>query len=270
MDGSIKASANVNEAFDRWNKQFSHIGLFDHEAEPYSVKRRALKRRDLRALGEPDGNRIYHQFLEILRHNIVSDKGNAFNKIFNLFLCKILDEDKQDDETLDFQWMEGRDDPESLLGRLNSLYKRGMLKYLNKDITDYSVEDIETEDNDILTIIKELRLYKNQEFAFVDVFNKESFLENAAIVKEVVKLLQGWQIRYTHKQQFLGEFFELLLNTGFKQESGQFFTPVPLVRFILNGLPIDKIIADKIDDKQDQFLPKVIDFACGSGHFLTE
>ncbi len=121
-----------------------------------------------------------------------------------------------------------------------------------------------------LRIINELRLYKNQEFAFVDVFNKDSFLENAKIVIEIVKLLQGWQLRYTHKQQFLGEFFELLLNTGFKQESGQYFTPVPLVRFIIHSLPIQEIIDDKINNGDADFLPYVIDFACGSGHFLTE
>lgn len=194
------------------------------------------------------------------------------NKIFNLFLCKILDEDRSDDEELDFQWIEGGDTEELLLGRLNALYKKGMLKYLNKDVTDYSADDISSEEatDKIKTIISELRLYKNQEFAFVDVFNRDSFLENAKIVVEVVKLLQGWQIRYTHKQQFLGEFFELLLNTGFKQEAGQFFTPVPLVRFIVKSLPITSIINKKIEDREENFLPYIIDYACGSGHFLTE
>ena len=152
---------------------------------------------------------IYNQFAEILRHNVVSDKGNAYNKIFNLFLCKILDEDKTDNEELEFQWIEEKDNEESILGRLNGLYKIGMLQFLNKEITDYSPEDLEDGkiNESTLRIINELRLYKNQEFAFVDVFNRDSFLENAQIVIEIVKLLQGWQLRYTHKQQFLGEFF---------------------------------------------------------------
>ena len=46
------------------------------------------------------------QFLEILRHNNVSDKPNAFNKILNLFICKIIDEDKLESEVVDFQWLE--------------------------------------------------------------------------------------------------------------------------------------------------------------------
>ena len=272
IENEFRSLGDVKEVHNRWNKQFLYSGIFEDDISAYGVQLNPLKRKDLKPLREEDGSRIYNQFLEILRHNVVSDKGNAFNKIFNLFLCKILDEDKQDDAILDFQWIEGQDNEEILLGRLNGLYKQGMADYLHKEITDYSVEDIDTNqiDSSVERIIKELRLYKNQEFAFVDVYNKESFLENAQIVIEVIKLLQGWQIRYAQKQQFLGEFFELLLNTGFKQESGQYFTPVPLVRFILGSLPITEIIQKKLNENERDFLPHVIDFACGSGHFLTE
>ena len=85
-----------------------------------------------------------------------------------------------------------------------------------------------------------------------------------------MRLLQNWQLRYTHKQQFLGDFFELLLKSGFKQESGQFFTPVPLVRFIIECLPIKSTIEAKAISGDIDLLPNIIDFACGSGHFLTE
>ena len=272
IETPFRETGDVKEAFERWNKQFVYKGVFEDDISAYNIELKPLLRRDLRPLREEDGNRIYQQFLEILRHNTVSDKGNAFNKIFNMFLCKIWDEDRPQNEVLEFQWIEGGDNEEKLLGRLNTLYKRGMLQYLDKEVTDYSAEEVNLNgDNEqIRQIINELRLYKNQEFAFVDVFNKESFIENAKIVVEIVKLLQGWQIRYTKKQQFLGEFFELLLNTGFKQESGQFFTPIPLVRFILRSLPIEAIITKKIADRNDHLLPYTIDFACGSGHFLTE
>ena len=62
-------------------------------------------------------------------------------------------------------------------------------------------------------------------------------------------------------------FFERLLNIGIKQEAGQFFTPVPIARFIVNSIPFEKIIEQKISNL---FLCKIIDYACGSGHFLTE
>lgn len=273
IEEDFRSLGDVKEVFNRWNKQFASKGLFEPEVNAYAVGCVPLLREDLKPLKEADGQHIYAQFLEILRHNVVSDKGNAFNKIFNLFLCKIVDEEKQNGKQLDFQWLEGPDTDESLLGRLNSLYKHGMGRYLKKDVTDYSVEEIASSgqfDQEAKRKIIELRLYKNQEFAFVEVFNKETFKQNARIVIEMVKLLERWQIRYSHKQQFLGEFFELLLNTGFKQESGQFFTPVPLVQFIVMSLPIESIVHEKIENGENDFLPYTIDFACGSGHFLTE
>ena len=90
------------------------------------------------------------------------------------------------------------------------------------------------------------------------------------VVREVVELLQPYQIRYGHKQQFLGDFFELLLSTSIKQEAGQYFTPVPIAKFIISSLPIRELIKQKIENDETYFLPHVIDYAAGSGHFLTE
>ena len=101
-------------------------------------------------------------------------------------------------------------------------------------------------------------------------YNKETFEDNAEVAKEVVKLLQKFKIKYSKKHQHLGDFFELLLNTGFKQESGQYFTPIPLTRFICKSLPIKEIIDNKNNNKEINFLPYVIDYASGSGHFITE
>ena len=97
------------------------------------------------------------------------------------------------------------------------------------------------------------------------------FRSNAIVVKEVVELLQNYQIRYTKKQQFLSDFFELLLTTGLKQEVGQFFTPVPIAKFIIRSIPFDKIIQEKLSaGVKDELLPNIIDYAVGSGHFITE
>jgi type I restriction enzyme M protein len=115
-----------------------------------------------------------------------------------------------------------------------------------------------------------LRLYKNNEFAFKEVVNKKTFDENCNVIRDVVRLLQYKRIRYSTKQQFLGDFFEKLLNTSVKQETGQYFTPIPITKFICNALPIEKIITNKIKNHEDKFLPYAIDFASGSGHFLTE
>ena len=272
---------NQSAIYEIWNKTFSSTGIFEEDVEPYRIQFEITKN-NLLHLKFEDGKRIYNQFEEILRRNVVSDKTNAFNKIFNLFLCKIIDEDtKQGNEKMDFQWGD-REDNERVLMRLNDLYKTGMKAYLDLSISDLSHEEIEKKIQDISngtrTRVEEtvneiytiLRLYKNNEFAFKEVFDKKTFDDNCIIVKDVVKILEKFRLKYTSKQQFLGDFFEKLLTTGIKQESGQYFTPVPVTRFICNSIPIKEIIDEKIKNREQHFLPFVIDFACGSGHFITE
>lgn len=180
---------------------------------------------------------------------------------------------------MDFQWKES-DNAETVLSRLTDLYKKGMKEYLELDVADVTDQELTAELNafnghsgkteKIRQMFKQLRLYKNNEFAFKEVIDERTFRENAMVVKEVVKLLEPYQIKYSHKQQFLGEFFERLLNIGVKQEAGQFFTPIPITSFVCKSIPFEDIITKKIEDRQPDFLPYIIDFACGSGHFLTE
>ena len=82
-----------------------------------------------------------------------------------------------------------------------------------------------------------------------------------------MQLLQPYRIVGTQDIQFLGDLFEQLLNQGFKQNEGQFFTPVPITRFIWKSLPLDSIVQDEAGAVH---YPRVIDYACGAGHFLTE
>jgi len=277
VDEQWAALSNQKEIFDHWNKNYKDNGIFEDWANAYDVEIKALTRGRLKELTEEDSGRIFNQFAEILRHNVVSDKPNAFNKIFNLFLCKIVDEDRKPDEELKFQWLE-TDTDEDLQKRLSDLYKQGMKEYLTKDVTDYNDKEVEDKlyalDSAVRDQIREMftkvRLHKNNEFAFKEVFDEKSFRENAIVVREVVELLQPYQIRYGHKQQFLGDFFELLLSTGIKQEAGQFFTPVPVAKFIISSLPIRELIEKKIHNDETNFLPYIIDYAAGSGHFLTE
>lgn len=111
-----------------------------------------------------------------------------------------------------------------------------------------------------------LKFYTNNDFAFKDVHNEELFYQNGKILVEVVQLFQDYRIIGSADVQMLGDLFEQLLNKGFKQNEGQFFTPTPITRFIWDSLPLGQIMtkADGIE------YPKVIDYACGAGHFLTE
>jgi len=279
IEEDYRQTGNVKDFFERWNKLPKTNGIFDNWVRPYEFQSKALTRRDLKALKQKDSSFIFNRFLEILRHNVVSDKPNAFNKIFTLFLCKIIDEDRSEDEQLHFQWLEGEDDHISFQKRLTDLYNRGMRELLEKSITDVSDEEFDKQFQQVedqykekfKEILTEIRLKKNNEFAIKEVYDDASFEENAKVVKEVVELLQVYQIRYNYRQQFLSDFFELLLTTGLKQESGQFFTPVPIARYIIKSLPIREITLQKImQGNQSDLLPNVIDYAAGSGHFVTE
>jgi len=276
-------TGDVKDFYDKWNKLTKDNGVFDAWVTPYQFVSKALTIKQLKPIRQEDSGFIFNRFLEILRHNVVSDKPNAFNKIFTLFLCKIYDEKvSRENDELKFQWIEGLDDDVSFQLRLTDLYKNGMKEFLDKKVTDFSENDFETKyaslfanDENLKQALKKdiakLRLEKNNEFAIKEVFDEKSFNENAKVVKEVVELLQGFKIRYTKKQQYLSDFFELLLTTGLKQESGQFFTPVPVAQFIIKSIPLAQIIDDKLQKgERNNLLPYVIDYAAGSGHFLTE
>ena len=280
IEEEYRNTSNVKDFFDRWNKVTKNNGVFNDWNTPYNYESKALTPKDLIDIKQEDSSFIFNRFMEILRHNVVSDKPNAFNKIFTLFLCKIMDEkNTKPNEQLEFQWLEGIDDHISFQKRLTDLYQKGMKEFLDKEVTDLSDKEFEekfgTLDNNMKDLLlrefTKIRLQKNNEFAIKDVFDEETFNENAIVVKEIVELLQGYKIRYTKKQQFLSDFFELLLTTGLKQEVGQFFTPVPIAKFIIRSMPFDKIIKEKLaKGERDELLPNVIDYAVGSGHFITE
>ena len=272
-------TGDVKDFYDKWNKLPKDNGVFESWVKPYSFESKALTLKDLKPITQEDSSFIFNQFLEILRHNVVSDKGNAFNKIFTLFLCKVYDEtSKNEEEELDFQWKDGIDDHVKFQLRLTDLYKKGMEVFLSRIVSDFNQEEFDNKYKTLQQDVKEqllkeintLRLEKNNEFAIKEVYDHDSFVENAKIVKEVVELLQGYRIRYNKRQQYLSDFFELLLTTGLKQEAGQFFTPVPIAQFIIKSLPLEKIIDEHLKSKNGELLPYMLDYAAGSGHFITE
>ncbi|WDF63728.1 N-6 DNA methylase [Flavobacterium sp. KACC 22763] len=276
-------TGDVKDFYEKWNKLTKDNGVFDNWVNPYNFESKALTINDLEEIRQEDSSFIFNRFLEILRHNVVSDKGNAFNRIFTLFLCKIYDEKTNEgtDNELGFQWLEGVDTHRTFQLRLTDLYKNGMHEFLEKVVTDFSETEFknkfptltEEQRNPIIEEFRKIRLEKNNEFAIKDVYDEQSFNENAVVVKEIVELLQKYKLRYTKKQQYLSDFFELLLTTGLKQESGQFFTPVPVAQFVIKSLPIDTILRNKLNSAKidnDTLLPYVMDYAAGSGHFLTE
>ena len=253
---TIDKNGDQENMHKSWDKHFLVNSIFGEQSGAYEIKETNLRKKDLLDLTEKDSKKLFNDFLEILRKNVISDKSNAFNVIFNLFTCKIYDEDiKSKKEELDLQ-IKISDNKIDIFKRLSNLYKSSMSRYLSLDISDKY-------------FLSEHKI-PLKEFQFIDVYNDETFDLNAEIVISVIRILQKYRVKYFTRHQFLGDFFENLLNTGVKQESGQFFTPIPLTRFILRLLPIDDIIQDKINSKDPYILPHIIDHACGAGHFLTE
>lgn len=277
VDSSWAGLSGTQEIYTRWNKLYKDGGIFDADAVPYNIRHKALRYADLRGLSEEDSGKIYNQIMEILRHNVISDKPNAFNKLLNLFVCKIIDEDRNGDEQVGFQWLE-TDTDVTLQMRLEELYRAGMKIFLDIDIEEYSRDKFEqtiaplgtAERQWLMQLYTDLAIKRDATFAFVEALDDRSANLNAGVLREIVELLQPYKFRYEQRHEFLGNFFELLLNTSMKQEAGQFFTPVPITRFILMSLPLRKIVKKRIDSRNPEPLPAVIDFACGSGHFLTE
>ena len=85
----------------------------------------------------PD-DRIVNRFEEILRHNNVSDKENAFNRLVALFICKLVDEiKKQDFDEVEFQYKQGQDTYENLQDRLQPLHQQGMEEFMKERHSEY-------------------------------------------------------------------------------------------------------------------------------------
>lgn len=274
-------SNSKEKAFETWEKTYDKKMyedlIFSEDTIAYNVGEKPLRKKDLKEFNPRD--KIVNKFEEILRHNNVSDKENAFNKLTALFICKLVDEiTKDEDDIVDFQYKFGTDTYETLLDRLQRLYKEGMDKFMKEEIfyvsseyplnlfSTYKGQNRKNAIEDLRDTFRKLKFYSNSDFAFKDVHNEELFLQNGKILVEVVKLFEHYRIVYSSKHQFLGDLFEQLLNQGFKQNEGQFFTPIPITRFIWESLPIENL---KSLSKEDAY-PKVIDYACGSGHFLTE
>ena len=128
---TIKEMLEVWKHKTKGKQTFLDKGLFEDEIEPYNPGYIPLKINDLKDFVKEDKGKVFNQFEEILRHNNISDRSNAFNRIISLILAKIVDETKGVDAITDFQVKDGIDDAETLLERLQSLYSKAMKDYLD-------------------------------------------------------------------------------------------------------------------------------------------
>ena len=277
---SFKTVTDVKDRFAVWHDtyklDYTTKGLFEDNIQPYHIGKDKYSLADLHAISAADQQKKYHEFATILRQHNVSGRENAFDKLVNLFLCKLVDE-IENPLDLKFYWKGVAYDTHfELMDRLQQLYQAGMGKFLGEEITYINQGDV----NNALRFIRQnpdatqravwnlfiqQKFFTNNDFSLIDVHNEKLFYQNAEVL---LKILQMWQdIRLTDPHghnQFLGDMFEGFLDQGVKQSEGQYFTPMPICRFIMMSLPLESLI------KRNPTPPKAIDYACGAGHFLTE
>ncbi len=271
---------NVRERFRVWKEtyqlEYTEKGIFEDNIQAYQIgKDKYTLAIDTQPINSMNIKGKYHEFRTILRKHNVSRRENAFEVLVNLFLCKIVDE-TQNPEDLHFYWKGmAYDSYFDLVDRLQKLYKIGMQQFLQQDIVYVSQDDIDgafwaikqkpnATEQRIKELFQQLKFYKGLDFEFIKVSNKEKFEKNAKILIEIIQMWQGLRLTSTEENQFLGDMFEYFLDNGIKQSEGQFFTPIPICKFIVSALPLESML-----QKHSEPL-KVIDYACGSGHFLNE
>ena len=170
--------------------------------------------------------------------NVEKDEENVFSDVSKLMFLKLLEE-KQDLGELNF------DLPYTY--RFHELAQRGTSPDQVKDA--------------ILSMMKQVVNLPQ----YGDVMSPTLFMQKPTTFLKVVSELSkadfsdsGMDVR--------GSVFEYFVRMSLKgRRLGQFFTPRPLVRFMLSLLPIEQIIPDLLDPESK---PVVVDPACGSGGFL--
>ena len=277
---SFEKANNAEHRFAVWRDtyklEFIEVGIFEPNIQSYQIgKDNYTHAEDTKPIGINEKDSKYHDFRTILRKHNIARRENAFEVLVNLFLCKLVDEE-ENRNNLQFYWNgPASDNYFDFVDRLQNLYQRGMRKFLNEEISYISREQIDAAfwpvKNDrnatkkqIQEYFTELKFFSNSAFSFLDTHNKDLFERNTAVLSEVVQMWQGLRLKTDEQNQFLGDMFEFFLDNGIKQSEGQFFTPLPICKFIVSSLPL----AQKIEENSEPL--KAIDYACGSGHFLNE
>lgn len=77
---------------DTYKLDYTTKGIFEDNIQPYHIGKDKYTIADLHSISAADQQKKYHEFATILRQHNVSGRENAFDKLVNLFLCKLVDE----------------------------------------------------------------------------------------------------------------------------------------------------------------------------------
>lgn len=187
---------------------------------------------DLEVVSESDLTSLFKQAHQALWGGGELNPSEAFDELDKLIFCKIWDErmDRKSGEPYSFQ-----------------IITSGEIAKTNEEKAKQ-----EKEINDAL--LKRINgLYEKGRKKDPEVF-KEGVRLNAQKCRAVVSYLEGVNLSDTDLDS-KGRAFETFMGSFFRGDFGQYFTPRPIVKFIVDVLPITN------EDK-------VLDTSCGSGGFL--
>jgi type I restriction enzyme M protein len=172
---------------------------------------------ELQVVSESELTKIFIQSHQALWGGGQRNPSVAFDELDKLIFCKIWDEKhpRKTGEPYDFQIFRD-EDPEDLLKRIKRIYAVG-----EKEAPEVFKDGITLTAQETLTIVKYFqRINLNK----TDLDSK-------------------------------GKAFETFMGSYFRGDFGQYFTPRPIVKFIVDSLPITH-------------KSRVLDTSCGSGGFL--
>lgn len=200
---------------------------FVFEADEMPVEIGKQKFFDISVISQEELTRRFKQAHDALWAGGQLNPSEAFDELDKLIFCKIWDErkDRQTGEPYDFQiiQIDGKDEKdavrktnEALFKRVTALYEEGRQK------------------------------------------DKEVFRDNIRLSPEKIRTIVGYLQDINLGETDLdskGRAFETFMDSFFRGNFGQYFTPRPIVDFSVKVLPI----------KNDSY---VLDTSCGSGGFL--
>ena len=188
---------------------------------------------ELETIKEDELTRRFKQAHNALWAGGELNPSEAFDELDKLIFCKIWDERKDRDfgDPYDFQIFSEpipRNATREIIASIERKISQELLKRIKAIYEEGKKEDPEVFKDDI-------RL-------------------NHKKVKTVVGYLESINLEYTDLDS-KGKAFETFMGSYFRGDFGQYFTPRPIVEFIVNSLPITN-------------KSRVLDTSCGSGGFL--
>lgn len=206
-----------------------------HEYIDNKGKKQTQEFKDIKTVGQDELTKRFKQAHDALWAGGQLNPSEAFDELDKLIFCKIWDERYN---------LEGQSLKRRKKGEIYDFQVITVQGYNNEDSTQKT-------NTALATRIK--KIYARGKNFDKEVFKDDIRLSNERI-RTIVNYLQEINLSETDLDS-KGRAFETFMGSFFRGEFGQYFTPRPIVKFIVDVLPIKNT-------------HRVLDTSCGSGGFL--